>query len=213
MSQFVPVFCVRRDVLLKNRVDWNAVNTDVAELGWCAILSCDDPMTMLNEALLEIVHRRVRVTSVCARSNDRPWFDGDCRRVFDRNRAAYFRWSNARTRVNWDAFVAVRTEADIVYCAAQDRFNARTAQKLSTAVQPHAWWSTLKGAIFNPNSSVPPLSSPSGAMLSDPKEKADLLIDHFDSKQSRNVVQLPPPAIQNLRCVPSLFVIKRFSIC
>ena len=54
----------------------------------------------------------------------------------------------------------------------------------------HKWWSTLKSAVFGSSSSLPPLVSESVG-------KADLLSDHFDSKQSREAVDLP------LTCHPS----------
>ena len=46
------------------------------------------------------------------------------------------------------------------------------------AQAPHKQWSTLKSGVFGSSSSLPP-------------SKADLLSDHFDSKQSSESVGLP----------------------
>ena len=62
---------------------------------------------------------------------------------------------------------------------------------------PHKWWSTLKSAVFSTSSSLPPLVSEGGGLVCEYVGKADLLSDHFDSKQSRDVVDLP------LNCHPS----------
>ena len=62
---------------------------------------------------------------------------------------------------------------------------------------PHKWWSTLKSAVFGTNSSLPPLVSEGGGLVCGSVGKADLLSDHFDSKQSRESVDLP------LTCHPS----------
>ena len=45
--------------------------------------------------------------------------------------------------------------------------------------------------MFGAESDIPPLCSPGGALFSDPAGKAELLSTWFDSKQSRNIVELP----------------------
>ena len=55
---------------------------------------------------------------------------------------------------------------------------------------PHKWWSTLKSAVFGWSSSLPPLVSESGGLVCESVGKADLLSDHFDSKQSWEAVDL-----------------------
>ena len=55
----------------------------------------------------------------------------------------------------------------------------------------HKWWSTLKSAVFGTSSSLPPLVSDGGGLVCKSVGKADLLSDHFDSKLSRDDVDLP----------------------
>ena len=45
--------------------------------------------------------------------------------------------------------------------------------------------------MFGVESDIPPLCSPGGALVSDPAGKAELLSTFFDSKQSRDIVELP----------------------
>ena len=61
----------------------------------------------------------------------------------------------------------------------------------------HKWWSTLKSAVFGSSLSLPPLVVGGGGLVCESVGKADLLSDHFDSKQSRESVDLP------LTCHPS----------
>ena len=68
----------------------------------------------------------------------------------------------------------------------------RCREKLTAASTPHAWWSTLKTSVFGVSSSVPPLISPGGSLVGHPREKAELFNEHFDSKQCRDSVNLPP---------------------
>ena len=48
---------------------------------------------------------------------------------------------------------------------------------------PHKSWSTRKSAMFSSSSSLPPLVSEGGGLVCESVGKADLLSDHFDSKQ------------------------------
>ena len=57
---------------------------------------------------------------------------------------------------------------------------------------PHKWWSSLKSVVFGSSSSLPLLFSEDGGLVCESVGKADLLSDHFDSKQSREAVDLPP---------------------
>ena len=63
---------------------------------------------------------------------------------------------------------------------------------------PHKWWSTLKLEVFGSSSSLPLLVSKGGGLVCESVGMADLLSDHFDSKQSREAVDLL------LTCHPSL---------
>ena len=56
----------------------------------------------------------------------------------------------------------------------------------------HKWWSTLKSAVFGSSSLFLPLVSDCGGPVYESVGKADLLAEHFDSKQSREAVDLPP---------------------
>ena len=56
---------------------------------------------------------------------------------------------------------------------------------------PYKWWSTLKFVVFGSSSALPPLLTECGGLVCEPVGKADLLSNHFDSKQSREAVDLP----------------------
>ena len=61
----------------------------------------------------------------------------------------------------------------------------------------HKWWFTLQSVVFGLSSLLPPPASWSGGLMYESVGKADLLAHHFDSKQSRESVDLP------LTCHPS----------
>ena len=64
---------------------------------------------------------------------------------------------------------------------------------------PHKWWSTPESVLFDGSiSSLPPLVSEVGGLVSESVGKADMLSNYFESKQSREALDLP------LTCHPSL---------
>ena len=70
-------------------------------------------------------------------------------------------------------------------------FSDRNRDVLMNVQSPDKWWSTPKSAVFGSNSSLPPLISEGDGLVCESVGKADLLSDHFDSKQSREAVDLP----------------------
>ena len=78
------------------------------------------------------------------------------------------------------------------------QFSDRNSDILMNVQSPRKWWSTLKSVVFGSSSSLPPLVSEGGGLVCESVGKADLLADHFDSKQYREAVDLP------LTCHPSL---------
>ena len=87
--------------------------------------------------------------------------------------------------------------ANETYSEARRQFSDRSRNVLMNVQSPHKWWSTLKSVVFGWSSSLPPLVSEGSGLVCKSVGKADLLSDHFDSKQSRKAVDLP------LTCHPS----------
>ena len=87
--------------------------------------------------------------------------------------------------------------ANETYLEAKCQFIDRNRDVLMNVQSPHKWWSTLKSAMFGSSSSLPPPVSEDGGLVCESVGKADLLLNHFDSKQSREAVDLP------LTCHPS----------
>ena len=80
--------------------------------------------------------------------------------------------------------------ANETYSEAKHQFSGRNRDVLKNAQSLHKWWSTLKSAVFGSSSSLPPLISEGGGLVCASVGKADLLSDHFDSKQSMEAVGL-----------------------
>ena len=81
--------------------------------------------------------------------------------------------------------------ANETYSEAKCRFSDRNMDVLMNVPSLHKWWSTLTSSVFGSSSSLTPLVSDGGGLVCESVGKVDLLSDHFDSKQSREAVDLP----------------------
>ena len=147
-------------------------------------------MEVLNEHLSLLVGRYIPTKIIRVRNKDKPWFDDQCRRAFDLKQEAHLRWTRDRCRVNWEEFVCCQVRANKTYSEVKHQFSVRNIDVLMNVQSPHKWCSTLTSAVFGSNSSLPPLVGPGEGLVCESVGKADLLSDHFDSKQSRESVYL-----------------------
>ena len=180
-------------MLLKRRVNWTAVCDAIGVLNWRSIGSADNPVEWLNVHLSLLVECFVLAKVIRVRNKDKPWFNDDCRRVFDLKKEAHLRWTRDRSRVNWDEFVHYQRRANAVYAEAMRQFSIRTLGVLMNAQCPRKWWSTLKSAVFgsSSDSSLPLLIRAGGRLVCEFVRKAEMLSADFDGKQSRDPVDLP----------------------
>ena len=123
-------------------------------------------------------------------NKDKPWIDDQCRHAFGLKQEADLQCAHDRSLVNWEEFVCCRVRANETYSEAKRQFSDRNRDVLMNVQSPHKWWSTLKSAVFGSSSSLPPHVSEGGGLVCKSVGKADLLLDHFDSKQSRETVDL-----------------------
>ena len=171
---WIPVF-------LKHQVNWNIVCGAIRELPWHYIWLSDNPVEVVNEHLSLLVRRYVPTKVIRVRNKDKPWFDDQCRHAFGLKQEVHLRWTCYRSRVNWEEFVRCQVRANETYSEAKRQFSDRNRDVLMNVQSTHKWWSTLKSVVFGSSSSLPPLIS---GLVRESVGKADLLSNHFDSKQS-----------------------------
>ena len=124
------------------------------------------------------------------RNKDKPWFDDQCRHALGLELLAHLRWTRGLSRINWEELVRYQVRANDTYSEAKRQFNATTSDVPMNIQFNYNWWSTLKSAVFRSSSSLPPLVCEVGGLVCETVSKANLLSDHFFSKQSREAVDL-----------------------
>ena len=81
--------------------------------------------------------------------------------------------------------------ANETYSEAKHQFSDRNRDVLMNVQSTHKLWSTLKSVVFGSSLSLPPLIREGGGLVCESVGKVNRLLDHFDSKQSREAVELP----------------------
>ena len=190
MAQVVPNLCVSRNVFLKHQVNWNTVCGTIQDLPWRNIWLADNPVEVLNEHLSLLFGQYVPTKVIRVRNKDKPWFKYQCRHDFGLKEEAHLRWTLDRSR-GWEEFVRCQVRANETYSEAKRQFSDRNRAVLANAQSHNKLWPALKSAVFGTSSSLPPLVNEGGGLVSESVGKADVLLDHFDSKQSREAVDLP----------------------
>ena len=150
---------------------------------------------VLNESLL--IGRYLPTKVIRVRNKDKPWFDNQCRHAFCLKQEAHLRWTSDRSQVNWKEFIRCQVRANATYSEAKRQFSNRIRAVLTNVQSPHKWWLTVQSAVFGTSSSLPPLVNEGDGLVCEAVSKVDHLSDHFDSKQSREAVDL------SLTCHPS----------
>ena len=82
----------RQDDVLKPRVNWRPVRSDVEQMPWGAIACSPVMVDILDAVLVRIIDVRIPRIEVRMHSGDDPWFDELRRAVFQHKQAAYHRW-------------------------------------------------------------------------------------------------------------------------
>ena len=123
-------------------------------------------------------------------NKDKPWFDDHCRHAFGLKQEAQLRWTRDSSRVKGEDFLHCQVRANETYSEGKRQFSDRNRAVLMNIQSPHMWWSShiwwsiLKSAVFGTSSSLPPLVNEGGGLVCESVGNADLLSDHFDSKQA-----------------------------
>ena len=192
INQFIPNVCTSRKIYLKSRADWDGIDCDLRNADWCAINRHVDMVSSLTDTLTNIIGERIPTRILKFRTKDKAWFNDDCRNAYNEKQSAFHLWSNNRSDLCWENFTRLRADAQSIYDTAEREYNNSLKETLSSTDQPHKFWSTLKSALFGVDSSMPPLLKADGSVAHCPKEKANLLAEMFERKQSNEHVDLPP---------------------
>ena len=181
----VPNILSTKKVFLKSQADWNGILNDVALINWPALYREAEAIRILNDKIVSIIDRHIPFRMIKFRSKDKAWFNDDCKRAHMQKQSAYNLWKRNKSAFLWDNYVHYRAVPK------EKEYNISAKETLGGTTNSHKFWTTLKSALFGNDSSIPPLSKPDGSVTYCPREKATLLANVFDGKQSNENLSMP----------------------
>ena len=202
MAQTVPNLCVSRKVFLKHEVNWNTVCGAIQDLPRHNIWLSDNRVEVLNKHLPQLVGHYEPTKVIRVHTKDKPWFDDQCRYAFGlKGRRLIFGRPMITLGLTGKSLSIVKWELMKPTWWPSISLLTETGMFLWMFI-PLISGSPLliKSAVFGLSSSSPPLVSKGGGLLCESVGKADLQLDHFDSKHSWEAVDLPltyhpPPSL------------------
>ena len=100
-----------------------------------------------------------------------------------------------RTPASWVLFRESQREANVCYSNVRARYTAKCKERHTTASSTRNRWSTLKESVLGVSSSIPPLQSDGGALVSDAAGKAALLSNFLIRSSPEMLLAVLHPAI------------------
>ena len=187
----IPNITISRHVFFKSKANWDNIRDDLLNLQWRNVFNAPCPVSSLNVALLDIISRRIPSKVIKNKINDKPWFNEECQQAFIDKQSAYRLWTHNRSDFCWNNYKFYQTLANDIYERARADYNSHLTDVLSSTTSSHRWWSALKSSLFGMQPSISPLSREDGSITYEPLEKANLLLNNFNAKQSNQFLNLP----------------------
>ena len=178
---------------------------DINQTDWEALLtgSIDHQVGAFTNRLISLQSKYVPCQTFKSRPTDQPWFGYRCREAADLKSRSWRRLRANNTRANQETYKTACKNMAIVQRDAISRWKSDMATKLSgQSVGRKEWWSGVRQQQgLESDSTIPPLTTPSGGVVTRGRDKAELLASHFSDKMCVPHPTRAPPRIPLLTTV------------
>ncbi len=168
-----------------DKTDIDALKTKLANSSWENIYTSNDAEINIDrwlENFYTIIKENTHCTVCKVRSTDKPWFRNKFKHLIN-TRHRLFKKAKLRNKVeDWSKYhESAKQCMDALSKAKEDHLNSLIESLSDYSTCSKKWWKVTKEIIGNKkdNCSVPPLSTETGEIITDPNEKCNLLNSHF----------------------------------
>ncbi|CAF1497459.1 unnamed protein product [Didymodactylos carnosus] len=162
--------------------NWSEFRSKLADINWMNLISgmsLDDGAVVIEKMISQIADSIIPHKSVTVKSSDCPWFNDRLRELLKRKHELY----RAHCKFNTASTAAKSRNVSKEFDRACKLVKKEYYQKLSREMNcsSKSWWRLVKNTLNKgKRSSIPPLlDANSNEQLTDPKQKAELLNQHF----------------------------------
>ena len=196
--------CYNREVWSTKNVDWEKLNTDLANQNWETTLAQPDLNSMLDtwaNEYLSVVKNHIKRTNVLIRPSEPKWMTKELRHLLRKRNRLHKIANKKGTPTTWENFRKARNELKDKIRQAKTDHTTRTTEKIQqrNITNPKVWWSLVK-EFYQKQASSRNLSKPlnvNGKVISEDTEKANVLNNYFVQQTNIQSNGISPPNLPN----------------
>ena len=162
------------------------------DAGFNVFSDIDDIATYWSSLLMQTAAEFIPNTTVTVRAREKPWVNGDLKRLIRRRNVLWRRYRRARSDAHLNTFKLVRNQAVALNRTLRLNYYTSLGEELSSSDMPNRkWWKTVRQVTGDKVcTSIPPLIE-NGVSLTDPCVKAVIFYQYFTSQCTQ------PPGAEN----------------
>ena len=169
--------------------DFNLLRRKAASVDWASLQ--DDDINVyannINKSINTLASECIPNRHVRIKPSDPPWITSTIKYYIRKRKRAFRRAKRTGIDTHWEKFRKLRNKAVNMIRTSKKSYYDLIAERLkSKTLSARDWWSTLKSFIVpNSKSSIPPLEF-NGSVITDERDKANVLNNYFQSQTFLN---------------------------
>ena len=169
--------------------DFNLLRRKAASVDWASLQ--DDDINVyannINKSINTLASECIPNRHVRIKPSDPPWITSTIKYYIRKRKRAFRRAKRTGIDTHWEKFRKLRNKAVNLIRNSKKSYYDLIAERLkSKTLSAKDWWSTLKTFIVpNSKSSIPPLEF-NGNVITDERDKANVLNNYFQSQTLLN---------------------------
>ena len=162
------------------------------DAGFNVFNDIDDIVTYWSSLLMQTAAELIPNTTVTVRAREKPWVNGDLKRLIRRRNVLWRRYRRSRSDAHLNTFKIVRNQVVALNRTLRLNYYTSLGEELSSSDMPNRkWWKTVRQVAGDKVcTSIPPLIE-NGVSLTDPCVKAAIFNQYFTSQCTQ------PPGAEN----------------
>jgi hypothetical protein len=187
-----------RHVWYYDRGNFESLNEIFDNTPWDDLINdhddLDDIVTNFTTIVLESAKACIPNSIVKIRPRDKPWFNKELRKLFSERNRCHKRQKRTNNPIHINLFKEKRKEATDAYKLAKHEYYSNISETLlSSKSCEKTYWKLIKSSMGEINNSSIPDMIDDGNIISDNKQKAELLNDYFISMSRLPDATIPIP--------------------
>ncbi|MCG8047067.1 MAG: reverse transcriptase domain-containing protein, partial [Candidatus Thiodiazotropha endolucinida] len=191
-----------RQIYLYHRGNYQTLSRELNETDWHSLKDDDVDSYAQNvtDAILNLVNKHIPNKTIHIRKSDPPWLTNDIKKLMRKRKRLYDKYKRTKQEQDFNKYKQVRNQVTaFIRKAKNDELNKLKNKLKDPNINQKDWWKTLKNFIKpEQQSSTPPLKA-DNIIISDEKEKADLLNDYFTQQTILDELNASLPQAANTR--------------